>query len=535
MTKVDVVCLEQDARDRESLKPRWVEFFETAGLSADVNYVDDFQQVTRRAEAGKCDVFICDLSLSGESANTWGGIRFLARLKAEYPEILTIGTTGGKPSYIQIDAEPITFDMFVPKNALHNKAFSGTPNYVERLSKVWRVLPHINIDLPGTIEGPLEGGAPSRDVISRLVRQLFSTPLPVDPRIAPQSVALQHLSGGRSKSAVFSMRAAHSSQGRRLIPAIVKISPKADYILERDRFEHYVKWSLPYTARVDVLGTAESKEWGAIAYGFAHGGQAFDSLSALLAKKDFDRSKQAIDNLFNSAKDFWGPIASTDANWDLKSRYFERYFESSSAFFNENALAVFSVARSAGIEISEEMKMISFGGHTYRQPEHFLASYDVPIARQSLCHGDLNANNLIVSENGNIALIDFRDSGAGHIFEDIITLEGCIRLFWGGTDTEKVEDAPVQLQKLIDRETALNKDGASGGSSQAWALIEHIRKRAFQLFPKEPEETYLYGLAYYCFRLMRIRPLGGMASLRLLACLLAAADTLEPVAPKTKT
>jgi aminoglycoside phosphotransferase (APT) family kinase protein len=41
----------------------------------------------------------------------------------------------------------------------------------------------------------------------------------------------------------------------------------------------------------------------------------------------------------------------------------------------------------------------------------------------SVVHGDLNPGNVIISAGGQIALIDFRDSGVGHWYEDCVTLE----------------------------------------------------------------------------------------------------------------
>ena len=527
MTRVKVVYLEQNPDDQAT--ENWVALFKEAGIDAEVEIVNDITNVETRANEGLCDVFVCDLTLNKDEGDNLQGIKLLARIKRKFPFILTVGTTSARPSYIAIDDSDVNFDLFVPKTAVRNRAFKK-PNYPQRIQRHLKVLPRIEVEVPQTLQPPLdeENDPPLGSAeLKLLVRQLFATELPVDASTLPKRVRLDQLTGGRSKSSVFALHVNPHSGGRRFIPAIIKVSALPDHHAELERYDRLVKWSLPYTSRVDVLGKAETSSRGAIAYSFAHGGENFDTLTALLQAKNHDRAMQAIDSVFDHAQNFWCVISNEEVGTSLRQRYFERYFDSGSAKWEQTETKMAAAASNAGLSFELHRTDLTIAGFSFPKLLAKLPNVDHRNFNKSLCHGDLNTNNIIVSQQGSIALIDFRDAAIGHVFEDIMTLEACVRLFWGDDKALAPSDADPLFKELYQLETELTKGRPGSGKSEMWQLIAHIRQRAFETFPSEPKPTYLFGLAYYCFRLMRIHSTP-ISTVRLLACFVASAVSLLP-------
>jgi hypothetical protein len=337
----------------------------------------------------------------------------------------------------------------------------------------------------------------------------------------PEIVNLDQLVGGRSKSVVFSAKSPANEWHRRFVPYIVKFSRLSEYFQERQRYDKFVKWSLPYAARVDLLASAEGRDWGAIAYSFAHGAETTETLTGLLRGKRLDAVQSAIRTLFDHAKEFWSPLSVYGKPEGLRDHYFQRYFDRNNTWFDDNQRLLHGAASEAGLDIGETKRHFNIGQKQYPNPLSVLTKYESRQASQSLCHGDLNTNNIIVAGD-RIALIDFRDFGVGHVFEDMVTLEGCIRQF---SEDEKLSGTPVEmLEKTITSERARNSSDLSAPEAGEEALISEIRRGAFALFPEEDRRNYFFSLAYYCFRLLRIQPLTPMATVRLLACLLASSE-----------
>ena len=60
----------------------------------------------------------------------------------------------------------------------------------------------------------------------------------------------------------------NSKSGIICVPSVVKVSERAYAEQELENYHRFVKWGLPYTWRVDLLGHGMSKGYGAIAYSF---------------------------------------------------------------------------------------------------------------------------------------------------------------------------------------------------------------------------------------------------------------------------
>lgn len=150
----------------------------------------------------------------------------------------------------------------------------------------------------------------------------------------------------------------------------------------------------------------------------------------------------------------------------------------------------------------------------------------------TVCHGDLNSNNIMVSDNNDITFIDFQETGRGHVFEDFVTLESSLRIY---IDAE-MHVAPSQrnLKKLIDAEYALVLRGAARLRRDDRALlpyaslVDQIRSKVMGsdrtklIFPDVAEAEYWFALAAFHYRLVRMAGVNLTQRMRVAACMFAA-------------
>ena len=521
-----VTYLEPDRLNRDALCQGLVELFRLAGFQAQIDAVVSATHVRDAILAGHCDVFACDLSLNSAASENWDGLTIIQEIKRDFPYIFVIGTTGGYPRFRLFDVSEYSFDLFIPKRALLDPPrLSGEPNYVRRLLDRLRPLPRVDIELLEPVQKPVESLGPNEYEIQTLVRQLFASEGPVAEACYPSEVTLKSLGGGRSKSLVFAMTGTRVADQKTYLRSVVKLSHLEDHAQEYGQFHKYIKWSVPYHARVDILGTGVTQKWGAIAYSFAHGGdEPFDTLSSILASNASDRSMAAITSVFDAAKHFWGYVPPANAGNTINGRYFDRYFDGKEVWFEKNSEAMRQNIRTAGHSFELNRRDMNVNGVSYPNIVRLLSETKIAKEFWSLCHGDLNTNNIIVSDGGDIALIDFRDAGIGHVFEDMVTLEACVRLYWNWTDTASNIEL---LHSCIQMERAMNAATTSAATHPGWAVAAHVRQSALRQFPAEPRQAYLFGLAYYCFRLLRLPNLAPNITTRLLAVMLTSAEDIS--------
>jgi hypothetical protein len=527
---IKISYLEPSEPQREELCGGIRDLFAAAGFESVVSIAQDADQVKDSILSGHCDVFVCDLSLNRTSSTSFEGMSIVADIKRRFPYVFTIGITGGYPSYNLIDVTEPSFDLFLPKLVVTARPpnFGGAPNYVQRLLDRFRALPNVTVKLASEPPETQDGRKLARTEVEILVRQLFSAVGPPSQGSYPSEVTLTPLSGGRSASHVFIMNGYRPSTGKHYLTSVLKISSVEDFRQELERYRKYVQWSLPYTARVDVLGTASTQESGAIAYSVAHGGtRVFETLTAMLERNDTKKSLVAINAVLNAADQLWGEIPRPSGESTIGSRYFERYFASQHEWFEKNSTAMQDAIRQAGHSIELERDCLRVDGLQYPNVLKVLRGNGAFDSVWSICHGDMNTSNVIVTSDGSIALIDFRDAGIGQISEDFITLEGCIRMYWKWTNTLGSADL---LQACIAQERKFNGTKMVPGRAPAWRLVKTVRDHAMRKHGRNGEKSYLFGLAYYCFRLLRLSGLNPGVVTRLTATMLAACMDLEEVA-----
>ncbi len=223
------------------------------------------------------------------------------------------------------------------------------------------------------------------------------------------------------------------------VPAIVKFSTRQMAETEIANHARYVRWTLPYTWRVDVIGTGRTGNFGAVAYPFAHGGAAEPiSLYRLMRSGDLASAKQILGTVFHPENKTWygnaregtedlGTYLSTDEpyfretkDWRKKEvRLIQQFLDSSK---RNSELKVIGDGDAVMVQIAGQT--IDLKGIANRI---FGTNWKI-LALETICHGDMNAENIMVKEGSyDFSFIDFQATGWHHRARDFCSIEGSIR------------------------------------------------------------------------------------------------------------
>ncbi|MGY6277860.1 phosphotransferase [Methylomonas sp. MgM2] len=524
---IEIACLEPNEFQRNGVIDGVRKLFETCELPVNVYAVKTSDEVVKAAQNGRLDVFVCDLSLNtGDPL----GLGLISDVKSQCPGLFTIAITSGDWNISEVEKLPFRYDLFIPKMSIFGKGFTNNPNYVERLFQSFRFSHVRTFNFCTDIKPINDVPPPERNEFLDLIRQTISYHPPFHPSSLISDVELEQLGGGRSTSYVFELKAKMGSDGRKALPVVLKLSKINDWREELNRYEVFVKWTLPHQMRVDIIGHGKSVDWGAIAYSFAHGETGLSTLTDLLKAGNFIECKSIIQNLFNGPHTFWIRTYKDVQYSSLAERYFERFYKKDAAWFEEDKQKLHIFLRDNMPQLKEDNTTWILLGKKLESWPKFLQTKLAESKLEgtklwSIVHGDLNPNNVIISPDGNLALIDFRDTGIGHCYEDLITLEASVRLNWPWIKRIKTNDSISKLW-AIENKIAANTE-INNSDDQAWQLIGHIRSIGSNLFNSPLGADYFYGLSYYCFRLLRIATLNDHIKRRIIICGLVAAQTSD--------
>jgi hypothetical protein len=518
---IEIAYLEPDDKVREDITRGIEQLFSLLGGKANVRHVKGAEEVVSDARNGRLDVFACDLSLNTTEPL---GLGVLSEVKEKCPGLFTMAVSGGNADILDIELAPRRFDLFVPKVAITGRAFDKKPNYVRRLTERFRYSAVRSFSLQNKILEIPSISPPERWELLDLLRQIFSYRLPVEASAIISDVELRQLGGGRSASYVFELSASMGADKRVILPTILKFSKIKDYLEEVGRYEAFVKWTLPHQMRVDVLGAASSIDWGVVAYSFAHGERGLQTFRELLEVGDLKRASLVVQKLFAGGKAFWKGTKRDIPYENLPQRYFSRFYQQSAEWFNEDLQKIRSWAKTDAPFLQIGNAGWKLVGREFPSWIRFLQTGTVERAADqiwSIVHGDLNPGNIILSPLDDVALIDFRDTGIGHCYEDAITMEAAIRAAWPWRSKAMDEKAVIEI---LGVESELTPAGTFVvRPEEGWELIDQLRSNVTRIFGPQLPADYFYGLSYYCFRLLRVATLSNIAKLRLVVCGLCAA------------
>jgi CheY-like chemotaxis protein len=275
-----VLVIESSLLLIDQLKPGYTQIFEISG------YNPVFFGATSEKDARDVidrewpHIIICDMTLSQGGAD---GLIIVQHLKQDYPDIFLILASKQAYSIRSVFAKKAFFDMFFDKTEINAGNRTYFDIYSQQLRERFQVNTYIDIDDDASGYKKDFKASELREFNS-LLAQITFTGHDSDAMITPDTARIDKLTGGFSGSKVYRFTTFNRSSKLESVTAVLKVSTRFYAQTELQNYNKFVKWGLPYTWRVDVLGCGFTKKYGAIAYSFVHGdvGSKINSLSNIL-------------------------------------------------------------------------------------------------------------------------------------------------------------------------------------------------------------------------------------------------------------
>ena len=525
MSTVNLAILETTTIGKEKLEQFYKVVFASLGYETKIFNISENDESAKNGygifESESIDVFVSDLSL-GEK-ETYDGLIVIKKIKRVYPSLLVIANSRTNVTFVEAASHIPSFDIFVSKSKIHDKA------YQEYITGKVKSLFTKNVYLADfDIDKALEKSkffkkAKDKIQLMDMLKAITFTSNNNDKSTAVNKVTLSAMPGGYSGSEVYRISAFTHSK-LKCINAVIKISTKDNYIEEMGNYLKFVKWYLPYTFRPELIGSAETKDYGALCYSFAYNDEVpFKSLTEYLRVGDSAKLGIAIDSIFDPKHQRWYHEKNIEQNQNITGYYFNKWFLDRRVDEKEFC-QVIRGQKNATVYDNE----VIINEQKYPKPEGFLLGTPRNEHNTCICHGDLNSDNILITENGGLTFIDFQNTKRGHIFEDFVVFETCIRLHVKYSE---------EFNVLIDDEWILNEcainsvdynvDNCSDIKRSFYPQVLKVREYAKLNAPNESRINYFYALALYCFRLLRFETLLIWQKEQVIACLLSAEKMIK--------
>ncbi len=358
-----------------------------------------------------------------------------------------------------------------------------------------------------------------------MLKNITFTTINSETNTTVSKVILEYIDSGESKSYVFKMKS-YLKNGLENIPSIIKISTKNLAKQERDNYLNYVKWSLPYNWRVELMSYSEWQDLGCLCYTFAISLGEIRPITYYIKNKNIVKINRIIETIFDPDQLRWYHNSNVQIADSIMEHYIEKWF------VGENGKK-----RNVSNQIIEELlqaknirfnkNYITLNAKKIRMPENFHGR-ERGRFHTTILHGDMNSNNILIGENSPYPIfIDFQDTGRGHIFQDFIVFENSIRLYGDmQLDFKDLFELDLALHYYFTKE--IEKSEIPNISSPFVESIIKLRESALKTFEQGKYQRYVYGLAMNCYsRLRKAKTFNENVNNQMLACLLASIYFLD--------
>lgn len=463
------------------------------------------------------DVFICDVSLGNKMGNQLG-LRVLTIVKDSHPDIFTVAFTSLPVTYQRVSNRH-RFDLYVDKKLV------DTPKYqafiATQLEQLICINPHAVVKSRRDEFWPGMSDEEWID-LQRIVRCVTYTGSSEHEQAFISNVRLRRIDGGFSGALVFSVQA-RTGSGQVCVQAVLKVArtsePDVADSVRREvtNYRRLVRWHLPYHWRPELLGAASSGRLEALCYAFVSTREEpFETLRTFVRVGRVDVVAHAIESIYHPSRRRWYDERNVKKEDRLTAFYLDHCFVEGGS---ERELESFrKTLKDFDLSAADRVRVRDL---EVRLPN--LALFGKPAGSYLSCliHGDMSTSNVFVSPSGNgsdIMLIDFASTRRGHVFFDFIVFEVNLRLDCRVRGSLSIHDRILQ-------ERALN----AGRPSEVPCAqeISRLRQCAAENFVDERRDSYLYGMAAFCFSLMASSNLSEVDRQILASCTCAALMDLQ--------
>gem|GEM_PF-5962779 len=476
------------------------------------------KELTKSLDNDEIDIIVSDLSLGTKDND---GLKLIKKIKTDHPEIVVCGFSRAELTVGEVASQMPSYDFFIDKSC-------NDPDDQQECANEIAKLFNSNIDIDISIDDTIKQDANMSKLVKsgefrRLLKRITFTTHNANDYTLVKKARLYPLGGGFSSSLVFRMEC-ETSKGVTIINSVLKCSPIDEAKDEIENYLNYVKWYLPYTWRPEMLSYALGKKYGMICYSFAYNNEKpFSSLTEKISAIQVDKLNYAISEIFSDSTKKWYSELNRNFGDSLRDYYvnfyFRRYTDKKPIYRSIYSNIETLVVRNGGY-VKDGRYVI--GDISYPSAKDLLLYECSPSFQTCIIHGDLNTNNIMISEDNEFIFIDFQETGIGHVFQDFIAFETCLKIY---------HEMKFDFYRLLEIETKLvANDEELSTSDQVVIAMQRVRRAAFTNMPDEIKSTYNFGLAMRAFRLLKENakhPMEAWQNDALLACLLANLKFLE--------
>lgn len=316
-----------------------------------------------------------------------------------------------------------------------------------------------------------EDGSQFREEWDIIIRKIYSD---------SSRVILTPLHGGYM-SKTFSVTS-YDKEGRQVVPTVVKISSLDIQKREEYASKNYVEKFILNNS-TSSMGSAVFRDWAAIRYNFL-GITGTDSkltwLRNLYTTKSREELSLIFENIFTKIlKPWYGqprlePVYLYDDHSPL--RLFPNLFEQVKNDFGWDAESEILRCEELGIDLPNPFRFLKYEYQNRKTKSQMWYT--------SICHGDLNMQNILLDEKENIYIIDFSETKPRNIVSDFARLEPIFKFEIPKIETED------ELKQMLEFEMGLasvnnlseippfNYKGSDPSVKKGYELICQLRKYA---------------------------------------------------------
>lgn len=320
-----------------------------------------------------------------------------------------------------------------------------------------------------------------------LARQLYTD---------SSKLAIEQLHGGFSAQTFYVNSFDH--EGRKMRPTVLKIAPR--HLIERES-DGCRQFALPYIFNNSavVLGAAYFGETGALRYNFVGIGGEQSRLQWLT--KYYEQLNQAdLEPLFDKIflqilKPWYGQTVTRDLQLfrehDPTFTFFPHIFEVAREVWGSSA-----DDRQLMINGKQTLNPYWYLKHIYAKYRDFTYSYPM-----SVCHGDLNMQNILLDDAMNVYLIDFSETRPMAAVADFARLEAILMIDRAPVDSAQDWEAYAEFLAEFYQADALetlpkaNWKGNAGRPVDKQVFVTHKMRQYARQTVAGRSEIFPYYLA----------------------------------------
>jgi CheY-like chemotaxis protein len=546
-----IVVVDDNEQDSAQIRDVIKELFHRSALSVVVDNLSNTNELPKYLSRNP-DIVICDVSLEGR--DDIKGLELIQNFKKRHPHIAFAAMTANLEQLAKLDQIEILPEFLLPKNLLlpevDEKFGPFVISYVLQNTRQNRGFDiHMSTEVEVELKRGLEWQRFDADLIHCLIRQVFSTSaLPTSAAIdferAPDGkiklpppfidhVDVERFDELRGESGSVVLKATpKASDHANEVSVVLKFCQAESFSSELRNFVRYVKWTLPFTWRVDLLGSGRAGKYGVIGYSLAFAGAAKSyPMSRFLKEAEATPVVTFIANVFDETRKVWyrNPVVVSED--DLLSRLTKRYFRSGhvrnqlvdKALGAIQSTSAFDKWEPAEPTLDKRRRLRQLVDRVFFQRRK---SYGVCI-----CHGDLHGGNIMVSENKkDMVFIDFQDTGHHHVFTDFVFFENALRKDGRFSYPEDMKEAIAEERAEITFSFAASAETPvelENPAHSTLSLIRATRLKAFRNFRPEDKVNYFLHALLLAILMFRNDRLENVAKERLAAFFIACAEELN--------